>query len=62
MLTVAQQVGAPRIVVGVRIPHPCSDPSRPESAERALRVRLMETALQALQTPVTKPTVFHPDD
>ena len=49
---------APRIVVGVRIPYPCGDPSRPPEAERALRRRLIETALRALQTPVERSTVF----
>jgi betaine reductase len=58
MLPIAQQVGAPRIVVGARIPHPCGDPTLLPQAERALRQRLVETALRALQTPVEQPTVF----
>jgi glycine reductase complex component B subunit gamma len=62
MLPVAQQVGAPRIVVGARIPHPCGDPSRPPEGERALRRRLVETALRALQTPVERPTIFSAGD
>ena len=58
MTPVAQRVGASRIVTGGRIPHPASDPTRPPDAERAFRKHLVRTALKALQTPVTGPTVF----
>ena len=58
MTPVAQRVGASRIVTGGRIPHPASDPSRPPEAERAFRRNLVRTAIRALQTPVSEPTVF----
>lgn len=54
----AQRVGANRIVAGVRMPHPVGDPSLPLEKERALRRRIVETALKALQTEVGEPTVF----
>jgi glycine reductase complex component B subunit gamma len=58
MSPVAQRVGASRIVTGGRIPHPSSDPTRPPEAERAFRRNLLRTAIKALETPVSEPTVF----
>lgn len=58
LLSVATRVGANRIVQGCRFHHPLGDPSRTIDGERAWRLRLVKTALQALQTQVTEPTVF----
>jgi glycine reductase complex component B subunit gamma len=55
----AMQAGANRVVQGVKIEHVCGDPTLSPSADRALRRRLVERALQALQTPVEGPTLFH---
>lgn len=57
-MAIAEQVGAPRIVPTRGIPYPTGDPSLPADEERAWRRRLVETALDALATPVTGPTVF----
>ena len=58
LVTIAEQVGAPRIVPGRGIPYPAGDPSLPPDAERAWRRRLVERALEALSAPVERPTVF----
>jgi glycine reductase complex component B subunit gamma len=62
MSSIAVQVGAPRIVIGGRIPHPVGDPTLPADREKAFRRKMVATALRALQTPVEKPTVFSFDD
>jgi glycine reductase complex component B subunit gamma len=61
MTPVAQRVGASRIIIGGRIPHPASDPTRPGEAERAFRRGLLRVAIKALQTTVTEPTIFKAD-
>jgi glycine reductase len=43
------------------IPYPTGDPELSAEAERAWRRQLLERALHALATPVTKPTVFDGD-
>ena len=55
----AMQAGANRVVQGVKIEHVCGDPSLPPDADRALRRRLVEQALRALQTPVEQPMLVH---
>ena len=54
----AMQAGANRVVQGVKIEHVCGDPSLSPAADRALRRRLVERALQALQVVVDGPTLF----
>jgi len=61
LVTIAEQVGAPRIVPGRGIPYPSGDPSLPAAAEGAWRRRLVERALLAVATPVEGPTVFDLD-
>lgn len=58
LVTIAEQVGAPRIVPGRGIPYPAGDPNLSPEAERAWRRRLVERALEAVATPVEQPTVF----
>ena len=58
LVTIAEQVGAPRIVPGRGIPYPSGDPSLSPEAEGAWRRRLVERALEAVTTPVEQPTVF----
>lgn len=60
MFPVAQQVRANRIVKGVSIPHPCGDPSLPKELDERLRREIIQTALRALESEVTGPTVFSP--
>ena len=60
MFPVAQQVRANRIVKGVSIPHPCGDPNLPKELDAHLRRQIIQTALRALESEVTGPTVFSP--
>ncbi len=53
---------ANRVVRGIKIQHVCGDPNLPEEADRALAMRVVRTALRAIQTPVTGPTLFDPSD
>jgi betaine reductase len=59
---VALELGANRVVRGVKIPHPCGDPSLDAAQDAALRRRIVCGALEALGTPVTQPTIFEPSD
>ena len=47
-------VGANRIVPAVAIPHPLGNPKLTAQEEFNLRKKLVEKALQALTTPVTR--------
>ncbi len=59
LVSIAQRVGAPRIVPTRGIPYPAGDPSLGPDAERAWRRELLERALTALSTSVDEPTVFY---
>jgi glycine reductase complex component B subunit gamma len=61
MTMMAKQIGANRIVTGIRIPHPCGVPDLPEEQDRAIRREIVKCALKALQTGVETSTVFNPD-
>jgi glycine reductase len=54
--------GVSRVVRGVKIQHVCGDPNLPPEADRALRMRVVKTALRALETEVTEPTLFEPSE
>ena len=58
----AMQAGANRVVQGVKIEHVCGDPALSPSADQALRRRLVEAALRALETPVVEPRLFRVSD
>lgn len=58
IVPISQSVGANRIIPTVAIPYPLGNPSLPEPEEKALRKRLVEKALHALETDVTEQTVF----
>ena len=51
---------ASRIVKGVRVEHVCGDPNLSEDKDAQLAERIVETALHALRTEVSGPTVFDP--
>lgn len=55
---VALELGANRVVRGVKIPHPCGDPTLDPARDRALRMSLVRGALRALSTPLDKATIF----
>lgn len=60
MYPLAEQIGANRIIKGVRIPHPCGDPNLPMEADAKLRRMIVETALNTLKAEVIEPTLFEP--
>jgi glycine reductase complex component B subunit gamma len=62
MTPVAVMVGANRIVPAAGIIHPLGNADLSAEDEKALRRRIVERALQALQTEVVRPTVFTSDD
>jgi glycine reductase len=60
MTMVSKQIGANRIVTGTKIPHPCGDPNLSQEADQAIRLEIVKTALESLQTDVDGPTIFTP--
>ena len=58
MTPVAVMVGANRIVPAAGIIHPLGNADLSPEDEKALRRRIVERALLALQTEVVRPTVF----
>ncbi len=60
LVSIAQRVGAPRIVPTRGIPYPAGDPSLDSEAEHEWRRQLLDKALEALSTSVSGPTVFDP--
>jgi glycine/betaine/sarcosine/D-proline reductase family selenoprotein B len=60
MTPVAVMVGANRIVQAAGIIHPLGSADLGPEDEKSLRRRIVEQALQALRTEVTRPTVFTP--
>ena len=56
----ALTTGANRVVRGARIEHVCGDPSLGPLKDHAYGMRIVTTALDALTTPVTRPTLFDP--
>jgi betaine reductase len=61
LVTIAEQVGAPRIVPGRGIPYPSGDPNLPPAAEQTWRRQLVARALDAVATAVERPTIFEVD-
>ncbi len=55
---ISMTVGANRIVPTIAIPHPLGNPALEPAEEKALRRKLVEKALRALQTEVDGQTVF----
>jgi glycine reductase len=58
LVSIAQRVGAPRIVPTRGIPYPTGDPSLEPAQERAWRQTRLARALEAVSSPVHEPTVF----
>ena len=57
---IALGAGANRVTTGVRVEHVCGDPGLSDAADLALRRRIVDTALRALETSVDGPTRFDP--
>ena len=60
LASVALKVGANRVVRGARFSHPCGQPVLAPVDERAWRLGLVRTAVAALRTAVSEPTLFEP--
>ena len=58
IVPISLTVGANRIVPTIAIPHPLGDPKLDPDEEKALRRKLVEKALKALETEVEDQTVF----
>ena len=59
--TIAQMVGANRVLRGVSITHPTGDPSLAAGDELELRTRIVDRALEMLETDVEPRTVWGVD-
>jgi glycine/betaine/sarcosine/D-proline reductase family selenoprotein B len=55
---IARRMGVNRIIQGSGIPYPLGAPGLPGDQELQHRLRILRTALGALGTAVTAPTVF----
>lgn len=55
---ISMTVGANRIVPAIAIPHPLGNPALTLEEEKAIRRRILTTALKALSTEVTEQTIF----
>jgi glycine reductase complex component B subunit gamma len=55
---VALELGANRVIRGVKIPHPCGEPDGDPAHDRAVREEIVRRALTALSTRVNQPTIF----
>jgi glycine reductase len=58
VVPISLTVGANRIVPAIAIPHPLGNPSLDKEEEKALRRKIVEKSLVALETEVTEQTVF----
>jgi len=58
IVPISKTVGENRIVPSVAIPHPLGDPEKSPEEEKAIRRRLVEKALTALETEITEQRVF----
>lgn len=57
---IALNGGAPRVIHGARIEHVCGNPGLTPEMDQAYGRRIVQTALAAIQTPVSAPTLFEP--
>ena len=55
---ISMTVGANRIVPTIAIPHPLGNPALTLEEEKAIRRRILNTALEALSTEVSEQTIF----
>jgi hypothetical protein len=58
---IALNTGAPRVIHGARIEHVCGNPGLTPEMDQDYGRRIVATALTAVQTPVTGPTLFDPE-
>ncbi len=58
VVPISLTIGANRIVPAVGIPYPLGDPTLGEVESKKIRTKLVNKALEALETPVDGQTVF----
>ncbi len=58
MTSIALMVGVPRVVQGVKIVNPMGNEEMGPEAEKLLRRDIATSALNALRSEVTEPTLF----
>jgi glycine reductase complex component B subunit gamma len=58
VVPISKTVGANRIVPTIAIPHPLGNPSLDAKEEYKLRSKLVDKALDALQTDISAQTIF----
>ncbi len=58
----ALTTGANRVIRGARIEHVCGDPELGPEKDFAYGLEIVRKALEALQTPVSGPTLFEPGE
>ena len=58
----ALATGANRVIRGARIEHVCGDPDLGPEKDFAYGLQIVRTALTALESPVTGPTLFDPGE
>lgn len=58
MTPIAMMIGVPRVVQGVKIVNPMGNEEMDHAAEQRLRRDIATSALHALQTEVSEPTLF----
>ena len=58
----AQGAGSNRVVKGARIEHVCGDPSLGSEKDHDYGLRIVKTALRAIQMEISHPTIFDPTD
>lgn len=61
-LSIAESVGSNRIVFGGDFTSPTGNPDLPIEREKVYRRKILDKALEALQTKVDKPTIFTVDE
>ncbi len=59
--TIATHLGASRVLRGVAIAHPVGDPALPPAEEADLRRRIVDRALEMLETEVEPGTIWEID-
>lgn len=55
---ISMTVGANRIVPAIAIPHPLGNPALTMAEEKVIRRRIVDRALEALQTEIEDQTIF----
>lgn len=62
LVPIASFSGSFRIIPGCGIDHPLGNPDQPPYREKQIRRKIVFKALEALETEVAGPTIFHWDE